>query len=165
VPTSPSDQAPKIMAITNQKGGVGKTTTTINLGTALAAIGRKVLLIDLDPQGNASTGLGIGTSVRKLTSYDVLLHDADITEAAHPTAVPGLSILPANSDLSSVDLELVSDKRRVSRLRDAFQAQSAIISQYDYVLIDCPPSLNLLTVNALVCSEFVLVPLQCEFFA
>jgi len=165
VPTSPSDQAPKIMAITNQKGGVGKTTTTINLGTALAAIGRKVLLIDLDPQGNASTGLGIGASVRKLTSYDVLLHDADITEAAHPTAVPGLSILPANSDLSSVDLELVSDKRRVSRLRDAFQAQSAIISQYDYVLIDCPPSLNLLTVNALVCSEFVLVPLQCEFFA
>lgn len=165
MPIRSSDELPKILSIANQKGGVGKTTTTINLGTALAAVGRSVLLIDLDPQGNASTGLGVGASERASTSYDILLHGSDIVDMAHETMVPNLKIVPANSDLSSVDLELVSDKRRVTRLRDAFLAQRASLASFDYVLIDCPPSLNLLTVNALVASEYVLVPLQCEFFA
>lgn len=156
---------PNILAITNQKGGVGKTTTAINLATALAAVGRRVALIDLDPQGNASTGLGIKASDRENNTYDLLVHGADLGELLQETGVPGLSVAPANVDLSSVDMELVTDKSRVLRLRDAFQAQTDALSNFDYVLIDCPPSLNLLTINALVAAHYALVPLQCEFFA
>lgn len=160
-----SSGEPKVIAIANQKGGVGKTTTTINLATALAAIGRRVLMIDIDPQGNASTGLGISTSDREKSTYDLLVGREDIQKIAQETVVPNLMICPANSDISSVDIELFSDKRRVLRLRDAFEAQSDYLSNYDYVMIDCPPSLNLLTINALVAAKHVLVPLQCEFFA
>ncbi len=156
---------PKVIAIANQKGGVGKTTTTINLATALAAIGRRVLMIDIDPQGNASTGLGISTSDREKSTYDLLVNGEDIEAIAQETIVPNLMICPANADISSVDIELFSDKRRVLRLRDAFEAQAEYLSSYDYVMIDCPPSLNLLTINSLVAAKYVLVPLQCEFFA
>jgi len=156
---------PKIFSITNQKGGVGKTTTTINLGTALAAVGRKVLMVDLDPQGNASTGLGISPSQRDQTTYDLMINGSELSEIAKDTCVPGMQIAPANSDLSSVDMELLSDKRRVAKLKDVFTKQKQTLGEYDYVLIDCPPSLNLLTINALVASDFALVPLQCEFFA
>ena len=154
---------PKIFAITNQKGGVGKTTTTINLGTALAAIGRKVLLVDLDPQGNASTGLGISRSDRELSSYDLLTGAATITQVLKETIVPGMHIIPATVDLSSVDVELYGQNDRNRRLETALE--STAIDSYDYVLIDCPPSLNLLTINALIAATGVLVPLQCEFFA
>lgn len=156
---------PKVIAVANQKGGVGKTTTTINLATALAAVGRRILMIDIDPQGNASTGLGISTLDREKTTYDLLVSGAQISDIAQETIVPGMMIVPANSDLSSVDIELFSDKRRVMRLKDVFEDQAAYLSQYDYVLIDCPPSLNLLTINSLVAAKHVLVPLQCEFFA
>lgn len=156
---------PHIMAIANQKGGVGKTTTTINLATALAAVGRQVLLIDLDPQGNASTGLGIAPTDRNMTSFDLLVEGASIQDIQQPTSVPGLFILPANTDLSSVDLELVNDRNRTTRLRDGLSSHAGDTRAYDYILIDCPPSLNLLTINAMVASDSVLVPLQCEFFA
>ncbi len=154
-----------VLAIANQKGGVGKTTTAINLGTALAASGYRVLLIDLDPQGNASTGLGIPTSDRRFTSYD-LLFDPD-PASVHPirSSVPGLDVIPATSDLSSADVDMVSDPRRTHKMRDVLAARAAEIGAHDYVLIDCPPSLNLLTINALVAAGSVLVPLQCEFFA
>ncbi|HEY5105429.1 MAG TPA: AAA family ATPase [Caulobacteraceae bacterium] len=154
----------RIIVIANQKGGVGKTTTAINLGTALAAIGERVLLIDSDPQGNASTGLGVPRHARPRTLYDVLMEDFPVAEAAISTAVPGLSLLAAEADLSGVELELGLRPRRSFKLRDALaplRAQSA----YSYVLIDCPPSLNLLTVNAMTAADAVLVPLQCEFFA
>lgn len=155
----------KILAIANQKGGVGKTTTAINLGTAMAAVGKRVLLVDLDPQGNASTGLGVSTSDRKLSSYDVLVHSAPILDAIVRTSVPNLHLVPSTGDLSGADVELVDDHRRVLRLRKAFDALWQSEEDYDYILVDCPPSLNLLTLNALAACRSVLVPLQSEFFA
>ena len=154
----------RVLAVANQKGGVGKTTTAINLGTALAAVGERVLLIDADPQGNASTGLGVARIDRKVTLYDVLMGEADIAAAAVKTALPGLDLLPSDPDLSGVEMELHSAARRSFRLRDALDAVRAN-GAYTYVLIDCPPSLNLLTVNAMAAADAVFVPLQCEFFA
>ncbi len=159
-PESPSHG--RVFAIANQKGGVGKTTTAINLGTALAATGRSVLLVDLDPQGNASTGLGVERGGDTVTAYDVLLGGATLAEAVRPSLVPGLDIVPATVDLSAAELELAEDPRRVWKLRNLLRA---LPRAYDFVLVDCPPSLGLLTVNALVAADAVLVPLQCEFFA
>jgi chromosome partitioning protein len=158
---------PRVITIANQKGGVGKTTTTINLGTALAAIGESVLIIDLDPQGNASTGVGIPAKSRRFTSYDVLMHDRTLAEAVHPTAVPRLAIAPSSMDLLGAELELANEKDRTFRLRNSLSRLMATpdFGHFTYVLIDCPPSLNLLTVNALAASDAILVPLQCEFFA
>jgi len=155
----------QVIAVSNQKGGVGKTTTAINLGTALAAIGRKVLILDLDSQGNASTGLGVFQNRRELTTYDLLLGDANLAEVSQESPVPGLFVAPSTVDLSSADVDLVEDRNRVLRLREALNSESAKQCAYDYILIDCPPSLNLLTVNAMVAANSVLVPLQCEFFA
>ncbi len=161
-----ASKPPRIMAISNQKGGVGKTTTAINLGTGLAAIGRRVLVVDLDPQGNASTGLGIDRTSRAVSSYDVLMGDATVAEAAVETNIPGLSIIPSTIDLTGAELELVDMPRRAYRLREALEAAGAVTgNELDYVLIDSPPSLGLLTVNALVAAKSVVVPLQCEFFA
>lgn len=154
----------RVLVIANQKGGVGKTTTAINLGTALAAVGEKVLLIDSDPQGNASTGLGVGRAKRKTTLYDVLMGEKPAVEAVVPTDLPGLYIIPADPDLSGVELEIGSQSRRSFKLRDALE-QIRRDGDFTYVLIDCPPSLNLLTVNAMTAADAVLVPLQCEFFA
>ena len=151
------------IAIANQKGGVGKTTTAINLATALAAIGSRVLLVDLDPQGNASTGVGVGPSHRARSSYDVLIGSASAVEAAVPTRVPRLDLLPATVDLSGAEVELVGLTDRAHRLDKALAATAA--GRWDIVLIDCPPSLGLLTVNAMVAAQHLLVPLQCEFFA
>ncbi len=159
-----SDRPLRVLVVANQKGGVGKTTTAINLGTALAAVGERVLLIDSDPQGNASTGLGIGRSLRKHTLYDVLMGERDLSEAVVRSSVPGLEVVPADPDLSGVEMELSQDARRSYKLRDAMEAIRAA-GEYTYVLIDCPPSLNLLTVNAMAAADAVLVPLQCEFFA
>ena len=156
--------APKIIAITNQKGGVGKTTTAINLATALAAIERTVLVIDLDPQGNASTGLGIPGEAREITSYDLLLGAAPIGDAVLPSEIPGLEIVTATVDLSGAELELADLPHRNFRLRQALD-DAETKNRYDYILIDCPPSLNLLTINALVAADEAFVPLQCEFFA
>ncbi len=156
---------PRIVSVANQKGGVGKTTTAINLGAALASFGKKVLLIDLDPQGNASTGLGVDQSDRRVSTYDLLLNDMDVERVAIPANVPNLWITPATTDLSSADLELVSTARRVFLLRDALRTPAVSRMEFDYILIDCPPSLNLLTLNAMVASDSVLVPLQAEFFA
>jgi len=155
----------RVLAIANQKGGVGKTTTAINLGTALAAVGEKVLIIDMDQQGNASTGLGIAGTARPITIYDVLSGNAPIQQAIQPTAVPGLSIVPANSDLVGIENEMVQEPNRAFRLRDALAAFGAQKPGYSYVLLDCPPSLSLLTLNAMVAANAVLVPVQCEFFA
>jgi len=152
----------RILAIANQKGGVGKTTTAINLATALAAVGRRVLLFDLDPQGNASTGLGIDRSRRAVSSYNVLVDGVSIREALTGTEVPGLVVVPASVDLSGAELELIALDRREYRLRDAF---ATLPPGFDYVLIDCPPALGLLTLNAMAAADAVLVPLQCEFLA
>ena len=160
----PNPKPMRVLAIANQKGGVGKTTTAINLGTALAAVGEKVLLIDSDPQGNASTGLGILRHQRDVTLYDVLMEEKTIAEAAVKTALPGLHLLPSDPDLSGIELELGQKPRRSFRLRDALAAVRANQS-YTYALIDCPPSLSLLTVNAMSAADAVLVPMQCEFFA
>jgi chromosome partitioning protein len=153
---------PKIVSIANQKGGVGKTTTAINLGAALAMRGERVLLLDLDPQGNASTGLGIPKETRQQSTYDLILGDAAPVDVAHATDVDNLWIVPATMDLSSADTELMNSARRVMHLRNALRLREA---PYTYILIDCPPSLNLLTINAFVASDTVLVPLQAEFFA
>jgi chromosome partitioning protein len=162
-PLRPS--GPRIIAIANQKGGVGKTTTTINLGAALARLGCKVLIVDLDPQGNASTGLGIATDDREYTTYELLLDDVALSEVIRPTETAGLHIVPATVDLSSADVELVSNEKRSFLLHDALRQFAMDDLGYDYILIDCPPSLNLLTVNAMVAAHSVLVPLQSEFFA
>ncbi|MDN5005976.1 ParA family protein [Bradyrhizobium sp. GCM10027634] len=159
---------PRILALANQKGGVGKTTTAINLGTALAAIGERVLVVDLDPQGNASTGLGIDRRNRSCSTYDVLIGESSLREAVVSTAVPRLHIAPSTMDLSGLELELGTTQGRAFKLRDAIGALNNNVSpeaDYTYVLIDCPPSLNLLTVNAMAASDAILVPLQCEFFA
>jgi chromosome partitioning protein len=160
---------PRVLVLANQKGGVGKTTTAINLGTALAAVGEEVLVVDLDPQGNASTGLGVERKSRKISTYDVLLGESSLADAIVQTVVPRLSIAPSTLDLLGVELEIAGDKDRAFRLKRAV-AELAAAEQhdgprYDYILIDCPPSLNLLTINALASADAVVVPLQCEFFA
>lgn len=156
---------PKIIAVVNQKGGVGKTTTTINLAAALAEQGFHVLLVDIDPQGNASTGLGIGRENRVLTTYDLLLDDAPLQDVVQKTRVEGLWIAPATTDLSSADIEMVANEKRSYLLHDALRQKAIDAYALDYILIDCPPSLSLLTVNAMVAAHSVLVPLQSEFYA
>jgi chromosome partitioning protein len=164
----PNPAPPRVIAIANQKGGVGKTTTAINLGTALAAIGEQVLIIDLDPQGNASTGLGIDRRNRRYSTYDVLMGEASLRDAVLATAVPRLSIAPSTLDLSGLELEVSQERDRAFRLRNALaplRERGQRTSEFSYLLIDCPPSLNLLTVNAMAAADAILVPLQCEFFA
>ncbi|MDU8910907.1 ParA family protein [Aestuariicoccus sp. MJ-SS9] len=158
-------QGPKIVAVANQKGGVGKTTTTVNLGAALAEQGLSVLVVDLDPQGNASTGLGIDPERRDYTTYDFLLDDAPLADIILDTGIENLSIIPATVDLSSADMELMSSEKRSFLLHDALRQHGMDTYTFDFVLIDCPPSLNLLTVNAMVAAHSVLIPLQSEFFA
>ena len=158
-------EGPKIIAVANQKGGVGKTTTTINLSAALAEAGYRVLVVDLDPQGNASTGLGIEQSERELTTYELLLEDIALKEVIQATSIEDLEIIPATVDLSSADLELVSNEKRSFLLHDALRQTQIDEFEFDFILIDCPPSLNLLTVNAMIAAHTVLVPLQSEFFA
>lgn len=153
---------PRIIAIANQKGGVGKTTTAINLATGLAAVGKQVCVIDLDPQGNASTGLGIPAELRKVTSYDLLVGTASVAAAMVDTRIPGLHVIPASVDLSGAEIELVGAESREYLLREALRSN---LPGFDYVLIDCPPGLGLLSLNALVAANAVLVPLQCEFLA
>ncbi len=162
----------RVLTIANQKGGVGKTTTAINLGTALAAIGERVLILDMDPQGNASTGLGIDHRDRLVSTYDVMTRDATLAATIRETAVPRLSIAPSTLDLLGVELEIAQERDRSYRLREAIadldrdsRAADGPQPRFTYVLIDCPPSLNLLTINALAASHSILVPLQCEFFA
>lgn len=152
----------RIVAIANQKGGVGKTTTAINLGTAMAATGKRVLIIDLDPQGNASTGVGVPRSQRDRGAYQLLFGAVDLEAASRPTAIPNLSVIPSSVDLSGAEIELVESERREYRLKAALHSQ---VGGLDFVLIDCPPSLGLLTLNAFVAADAVLVPLQCEFYA
>ena len=164
----PNPAPPRVLAIANQKGGVGKTTTAINLGTALAAIGEQVLIVDLDPQGNASTGLGIDRRSRRRSTYDVLTGVATLRDAVIATAVPRLSIAPSTLDLSGLELEVSQARDRAFRLRSALAPLRGALpaaTEFSYVLIDCPPSLNLLTVNAMAAADAILVPLQCEFFA
>ena len=162
-PTRPA--GPKIIAVANQKGGVGKTTTTINLAAALVEKGCRVLVVDLDPQGNASTGLGIDVDDRDLTTYELLLEDVDLNEIIQTTSNEGLYVIPATVDLSSADLDLMANEKRSFLLHDALRQTAMDAFAFDYILIDCPPSLNLLTVNAMVAAHSVLVPLQAEFFA
>ena len=167
---SRSGSEPRVLALANQKGGVGKTTTAINLGTALAAIGERVLIVDLDPQGNASTGLGIDRKSRTRSTYDVLVGDAGLKQVVLDTAVPRLSVAPSTLDLLGVELEIAAEKDRAFRLRNAIRALHAEAVEsgadgFTYILVDCPPSLNLLTINAMTAADAVLVPLQCEFFA
>lgn len=156
---------PKIIAVANQKGGVGKTTTSINLAAALVEMGNKVLVVDLDPQGNASTGLGVDKEDRDFTTYDMILDDAPLDDVIHMTDICNLGIVPATVDLSSADIELISNEKRSFLLHDALRQVAMDEFEWDYILIDCPPSLNILTVNAMVAAHSVLVPLQSEFFA
>ncbi len=168
MPDDAGSLRPRIISLANQKGGVGKTTTAINLGTALAAIGERVLIVDLDPQGNASTGLGIDRRNRDCSTYDVLVGEASLREAIVPTAVPRLHIAASTMDLSGLELELGTTRDRAFRLRNAIAVLNENHTEgndYTYVLVDCPPSLNLITVNAMAASDAILVPLQCEFFA
>ncbi len=162
-PTRP--RGPKIIAVTNQKGGVGKTTTTINLAAALAETNHRVLIVDLDPQGNASTGLGIEAEAREYTTYELLLEEIDLKDVIQKTNSENLFIIPATVDLSSADIELFSNEKRSFLLHDALRQIAMDGYKFDYILIDCPPSLNLLTVNAMVAAHSVLIPLQSEFFA
>jgi len=155
----------RIIAIANQKGGVGKTTTAINLATALAAIGEQVLILDIDPQGNASTGLGINRNDRKISSYDVIIEGTSAVEAALPTDVPNLSIVPSTLDLLGVEMEIAANPDRSRRLAMALREDRYVSEKFSYILIDCPPSFNLLTLNAMGAADSVLVPLQCEFLA
>ncbi len=159
--TTPSPHR-RTIAVANQKGGVGKTTTAINLATAMVAVDKRVLIVDADPQGNASTGLGIARAARSCGTYEVIMGLAPIDDACQESAIPGLDVVPSTIELSGVELELSEQGRRAYRLRDAL---AGVGRDYDYVLIDCPPALNLLTVNALVAADSVMVPLQCEFFA
>jgi chromosome partitioning protein len=161
-PLATSPAAPRIVAVANQKGGVGKTTTTINLATGVAAVGKRVLIVDLDPQGNASTGLGIGRAVREQGSYELLMGFVPLWQAMVEASVPGLFIVPSTEDLAGAEIELIEMERRSFRLREAL---ATAVRGFDYVFIDCPPSLGLLTINALVAANSVMVPLQCEFFA
>lgn len=154
-----------ILSLANQKGGVGKTTTTINLAAGLAELGKKVLLVDIDPQGNSSTGLGVRPGARKKSSYDLIVEGADLQDVVIETSISGVMIIPANADLSSTDLDIVSNERRSFLLHDALRRPEMDAYGFDYILIDCPPALSLLTVNALIACDSVLVPLQCEFFA
>ena len=169
--TSTMGTRPRVLSIANQKGGVGKTTTAINLSTALAAVGERVLVVDLDPQGNASTGLGLDMTSRGRTSYDVMIGEKTLLGCAQPTAIPGLSVVPANSDLVGLETVLMSEADRPFRLRDAVAELLGKCKDlqgdegFNYVLIDCPPSLNILTLNAMTAADAVLVPVQCEFFA
>lgn len=184
IPRTARTDKPRVIVIANQKGGVGKTTTAINLGTALAAVGKAILVIDVDPQGNASTGLGIARHQRSKSVYDVLIGEATLDEAIVPSAIPGLHVVPATPELAGAEMELVGVPRRSFRLRDALEnyarrlvppaeqgtatdisPEVAKLTSYDYILIDCPPSLNLLTINAMTAAHGLLVPLQCEFFA
>jgi chromosome partitioning protein len=172
---SSMSKSPRILALANQKGGVGKTTTAINLGTALAAIGERVLIVDLDPQGNASTGLGIDRRLRKRSTYDVLVGDATLDQVLIETSVPRLWVAPSTLDLLGVELEIAASNDRAYRLKQAVRAYMAAAAafaagredmpQFGYILVDCPPSLNLLTINAMAAANSVVVPLQCEFFA
>ncbi|MGA0189155.1 MAG: ParA family protein [Candidatus Nanopelagicaceae bacterium] len=157
--------APRVLTIANQKGGVGKTTTAINLGTALAAIGERVLVVDLDPQGNASTGLGISRSANSISTYHLLIGNAKLSDIIVESGIPNLDCAPSTMDLLGAELELADLERKTHRLHDAIQALSYTNKKYDYILIDCPPSLNLLTINSLAAADAILVPLQCEFFA
>jgi chromosome partitioning protein len=165
MPNAPLWIKPRIIAIANQKGGVGKTTTAINVAAGLAEFGYRVLLIDLDPQGNASTGLGVEPSARTRTSYDLLLEEAALADLIHPASVPNVWVCPANSDLASADIDLVANEKRSFLLHDALRDAAVERLGFDFILIDCPPSLSLLTVNALVAAHSVLIPLQSEFFA
>lgn len=158
-------KGPKIISVANQKGGVGKTTTTINVAAALVELGYRVLVVDLDPQGNASTGLGIEMEDREFTTYELLLEDAELKQVVLATDIDNLLIIPATVDLSSADIELISNEKRSFLLHDALRQPQMDLYALDYILIDCPPSLNLLTVNAMIASHSVLVPLQSEFFA
>ena len=164
--TNSAGQKPRILAVANQKGGVGKTTTAINLGTALAAVGENVLVIDIDPQGNASTGLGITRRANQRSSYHVLIGEADLDQVIVESAIPRLHCAPATIDLLGAELELAEMQRKTHRLHDAIQVMLAMPGRsYSYILVDCPPSLNLLTINSLTAADAILVPLQCEFFA
>ncbi|MBL4812638.1 MAG: ParA family protein [Rhodobacteraceae bacterium] len=158
-------RTPKIIAIANQKGGVGKTTSTINLSAALAMQGKQVLLVDLDPQGNASTGLGVDPDQRDISTYDLLLGEVTLAEASRPTNITNMQIVPATADLSSADIDLISKEKRSFLLHSAMRNEAVNALGFDYILIDCPPSLNILTINAMVAAHSVIVPLQSEFFA
>lgn len=161
------EKKPRIIAIANQKGGVGKTTTAINLATALAAIGKSVLIFDIDAQGNASTGLGVHSANRKFTTYDVMMGEASLEQSTTATIIPNLFLVPSSVDLAGAEVELANIPNRAFRLKDALIKNSSSITakRFDYIIIDCPPSLNVVTINALTVADALLVPLQCEFFA